>query len=142
MGEPDYIERTERYIDSLFGPGMGKRHVRFLERIDNPALREMIHRFHAIEEDTSQLSHEENYLIAVCVLCAQGQLATAAMFAKLLRHLGTSSERILEAVARVAMWAGALGTVEASFAIQKAMRDYDGGPEQSLAIWFPPEKTE
>ena len=139
MTAPDSIQGTETYVDTLFGPGMGKRHVRFLENISNPALRELIHRYHAIEADTRLVTVEENYLLAVCVLCALGKLSTAAMFAKLLRHLGTSSERILEAVGRVAMWAGGLPAVEASFVIQKALREYDRDPENALAAWFPRE---
>src|SRR5512133_3870299 len=131
----DPITSTERYVDGLFGPGMGKRHLRFLEGIQDPALRELILRFHAMEADTAHLSVEENYLLGVCVLVAQGQLRTATMFAKVLRRLGTSSERILTAVARVAMWAGGLPVVEASLAIQKALAEYDRDPEGALAAW-------
>jgi hypothetical protein len=140
MDSRDPIETTEQYVDSLFGVGMGKRHVRFLENVANPALRELIHRFHGIEADTRLVTIEENYLLAVCVLCALGKLSTAAMFAKLLRHLGTSSERILEAVGRVAMWAGGLPAVEASFVIQKALREYDRDPKSALVAWFPDDE--
>jgi hypothetical protein len=137
MNTCDPIEHTIEYVDALFGPGMGERHVRFLESITNPALRDLIHRFHAIEADTRFITVEENYLLAVCVLCSLGKLATAAMFAKLLRQLGTPSERILEAVGRVAMWAGGLPAVEASFAIQKALSEFDRDPAHALAVWFP-----
>lgn len=137
METRDPIECTIEYVDAHFGQGMGRRHVRFLESISNPALRELIHRFHAIEADTRLISVEENYLLAVCVLCSQGKLSTAAMFAKLLRHLGTSPERILEAVGRVAMWAGGLPAVEASFVIQKAINEFERDPAGALAIWFP-----
>ncbi len=137
MSDPNPIEGTRRYVDELLGSGMGSRHVRFLERIENPGLREHVHRFHAVEADTRLLSVEENYLIGVCVLCSRGQLATAAMFAKLLRRLGTPPERILEAVARLAIWSGGLSAVDASFAIQKALREYDKDPEAALLPWFP-----
>lgn len=137
MNYPDPIRSTEQYVDRIFGSGMGKRHVRFLEKISNAALREQILRFHAIEGDTQLVTIEENYLIGVCVLCACGHYGTAAMFTKVLRHLGTSSERILEAVGRISMWAGGLPAVEASFAIQNALREYERDPAGSLAQWFP-----
>lgn len=137
MSDLSPIEATERYVDALFGAGMGKRHLRFLQKIANPTLREQIIRFHAIEAQASLISVEENYLLAVCVLCALGHLSTAAMFAKVLRHLGCSSERILEAIGRVSMWAGGLPMVEASFVIQKALAEYERDPEGSLAYWFP-----
>ncbi len=137
MNDLNAIESTERYVDRIFGQGMGKRHLRFLQRIKNTALREQILRFHAIEADSRLVTIEENYLIGVCVLCALGHYATAAMFTKVLRHLGTSAERILEAVGRISMWAGGLPAVEASFAIQNALREYDRDPVGSLAQWFP-----
>lgn len=139
MVKSDPIECTEHYIDGLFGPGMGKRHLRFLEKIADPTLREQVVRFHAIEADTSHISIEENYLLAVCVLCALGRYPTAAMFAKVLRHLGTPAERILEAVGRLSMWAGGLPAVEASFAIQKALSEYERDPVAALEVWFPTE---
>ncbi len=142
MSNPDPIESTEHYVDALFGPGMGKRHLRFLERIRDPALRELILRFHTVEADTRHISIEENYLLGVCVLVAQGHLRTAAMFAKVLRRIGTSSERILAAVGRVAMWAGGLPVTEASLVIQKALAEYDEDPVGALASWFPESPAE
>lgn len=137
MSKLDPIESTERYVDSLFGSGMGKRHLRFLEKIENPALREQILRYHAIEADSRLISVEENYLLAVCVLSALGHVTTAAMFAKLLLHLGTSRDRILEAVGRTAMWVGGLPAVETSLLIQKALNDYERDPVGAIALWFP-----
>lgn len=142
MNSSDPAESTERYVDELLGPGMGKRHLIFLGRIRDPSLRELVLRFHAVEADTAHVTVEENYLIGVCVLVAQGQLRTAAMFAKLLRRIGTSSERILAAVARVAMWAGGLPVTEASLVIQKALSEYDEDPERALAPWFPEPPAE
>lgn len=139
MVNSDPVECTERYIDTLFGPGMGKRHLQFLDRISNPTLREQVMRFHSMEANTSLLSIEENYLLAVCVLSALGRYSTAAMFAKVLRHLGTPADRILEAVGRLSMWVGGLPAVEASFAIQKALSEYERDPVAALAVWFPTE---
>jgi hypothetical protein len=137
MSKPEPIEKTERYVESIFGPGTGEAHVRFLERIQNPALREMIHRYHALEADTSELSLPENYLIGMCVLCAQRDYQTAALFAKTLLHLGVRKEKLLEACARLAMWVGGLPAVDASFTVQKAIREYERDGLGSLAVWFP-----
>jgi hypothetical protein len=136
----DLNDATKRYVERIFGPGTGESHVRFLDRIENSALREMIHRYHSFEADTSQLSLEENYLIGLCVLCAQGRDATAAMFAKTLLALGVSKLKILEAVARLSMWIGGLPAVEASFLIQKAIREYETDPRAAVRAWFPPAK--
>jgi hypothetical protein len=141
MTEIDPSKSTELYVDRIFGQGMGKRHLRFLEKIANAALREQILRYHAIEADSRFVTIEENYLIGVCVLCAQGHHATAAMFTKVLRHLGTSADRILEAVGRTSMWVGGLPAVEASFAIQSALREYERDPLGSLAPWFPDDAS-
>lgn len=137
MTEQQVTQATERYVDGIFGPGSGAKHIAFLERIQNPALREMIHRYHSLEADTSELSLEENYLIGMCVLCAQQHYATAVMFAKTLLHLGVNKEKLLEATARLAMWVGGLPAVEASFFIQKAIREYETLGAESLAAWFP-----
>jgi hypothetical protein len=133
----DLTQATARYVDQIFGPGSGESHVRFLDRIENAALREIVHRYHSFEADTSQLSLEENYLIGLCVLCAQGHHATAGMFAKTLLALGVSKHKVLEAVARLSMWIGGLPAVEASFVIQKAIREYELDPKAALAVWFP-----
>ena len=133
----DLIKATARYVEQIFGPGTGDSHVRFLDRVENAALREMVHRYHSFEADTSLLSFEENYLIGLCVLCAQGRDATAAMFAKTLLALGVSKHKILEAVARLSMWIGGLPAVEASFVVQKAIREYEADPKAALAAWFP-----
>lgn len=140
MNEPKHIRDTEAYVESIFGPGTGEAHVRFLERIQNPALREMIHRYHTLEADTSQLSLQENYLIGMCVLLSQRDYQAASLFAKTLLHLGTPKEKLLEAGARLAMWIGGLPAVDASFALQKAIREYEREGLASLGVWFPPAK--
>lgn len=140
MSEPKHIGDTKAYVESIFGPGTGEAHVRFLERIQNPALREMIHRYHTLEADTSQLSLEENYLIGMCVLLSQRDYQAASLFAKTLLHLGARKEKLLEASARLAMWIGGLPAVDASFALQKAIREYERDGLASLGVWFPPEQ--
>lgn len=137
MSKPPHIVETEAYVESIFGPGTGEPHVEFLERIQNPALREMIHRYHALEADTSELSLHENYLLGMCVLLSQRDYQTAALFAKTLLHLGMRKEKLLEACARLAMWIGGLPAVEASFAIQKAIREFEREGLGSLEVWFP-----
>jgi hypothetical protein len=140
MTKPPHVADTEKYVESIFGPGTGAAHVRFLERIENPALREMIHRYHMLEADTSQLSLQENYLLGMCLLCSQRDYVAAALFAKTLLHLGVRKEKLLEAGARLAMWIGGLPAVDASFAIQKAIREYEQEGLGSLGVWFPGEK--
>lgn len=140
MTKPQHIQDTEAYVDAIFGAGTGEAHVRFLERIQNPALRELIHRYHSLEADTSQLSLQENYLIGMCVLCSQRDYVAAALFAKTLLHLGVSPEKLLESVARLAMWVGGLPAADASFAIQKAIREYQQEGLGALAVWFPEER--
>lgn len=140
MSKPPHIADTESYVESIFGPGTGVAHVRFLDRIQNEALREMIHRYHSLEADTSQLSVQENYLIGMCVLCSQRDYLAAGLFAKTLLHLGVPKEKLLEAAARLAMWIGGLPAVDASFAIQKAIREYEQEGLASLGLWFPEEK--
>lgn len=139
MTERDLEHSTERYVDGIFGSGAGKKHVAFLERIQNQGLRATIHGYHALEADTEYVSLEENYLLGMCVLCAMGRSGTAAMFAKTLLHLGTRKEKLLEAVARLSMWIGGLPAVEATFTIQKAIREYEEHGLGSLAAWFPEE---
>jgi hypothetical protein len=135
--KPDFVHATEAYLDPIFGTGAGEKHGRFLDGISDDGLRELVHRYHALEGDTRHLSLEENYLIGMCVLCAGRSFGTAAMFAKTLRHLGVAKEKILAAVARLAMWTGGLPAVEATFAIQKAIREYEELGVASLAAWFP-----
>ena len=140
MSKPDFMIAGEKYIDRLFGEGMGERHSQFLERIQNPALREQIHRFHILQDNTANISIEENYLLGMTVMCAVKNLGTAAMFAKALLYLGVKREKILEAVARLSMWVGGLPAVEASFVIQKAINEYEKEGPASLAGWFPQPK--
>lgn len=140
MTKSSHIAATEEYVESIFGPGTGEAHVRFLDRIENPALREMIHRYHALEADTSELTLHENYLIGMSVLLAQRDHTTASMFAKTLLHLGMRKEKLLEACARLTMWMGGLPAVEATFVIQKAIREYEKEGLGSLGVWFPPER--
>ena len=110
-----------------------------LEFIDGVTLREMIHRYHSLEANTSELTLPENYLIGMCVLLSQRDYTAASLFAKTLLQLGVRKEKLLEATARLAMWIGGLPTVDASFAIQKAIREYEKEGLGSLAVWFPPE---
>ncbi len=133
----DPVQSTVEYVDRLFGEGMGERHLRFLERLPNEHLREMILRYHAVESDTTWLSIEENYLLGMCTLCATGNYDTAAMFAKTLLHLGAPKQKLMEACGRLAMWVGGLPAAEASFRIQKAIREYERSGVESMALWFP-----
>jgi hypothetical protein len=135
--EQDPLQATAQYVERIFGPGMGERHLHFLRRLENDALRDMILRYHAVEADTRWLSLEENYLIGMCVLCAGGQPDTAAMFAKTLLHLGVSKHKVLEAVARLAMWIGGLPAAEATLRIQRAVGEYERNGLGSMAVWFP-----
>jgi hypothetical protein len=141
MTKPQHVRDTEAYVESIFGAGTGEAHVRFLDRIENASLREMIHRYHSLEADTSQLSLQENYLIGMCVLLSQRDYQAAALFAKTLLHLGTPKAKLLEASARLAMWIGGLPAVDASFVIQKAIREYEHEGLGSLGIWFPAERS-
>jgi hypothetical protein len=58
-----------------------------------------------------------------------------------LLHLGTPKEKLLEASARLSMWIGGLPAVDASFALQKAIREYEKEGLGSLGVWFPPERA-
>jgi hypothetical protein len=133
----DPIATTIRYVDGLFGPGAGERHVAFLDQIQNDALREAVHRCHEIESATARISLEENYLLGMCVLAALRSYATAAMFAKVLRHLGTPREKIQEALGRLSMWIGPLPAAEASLVVQRAIDHYESEGFGSLGAWFP-----
>jgi hypothetical protein len=142
MANDDPREQTEHYVDGIFGAGSGQRHLRFLERIAHPGLREMVLRYHALEADTQHLSLEENYLLGLAVLAAVGRFDTAAMFAKTLLHLGTPKEKLLETGARLAMWIGGLPAVEASFRIQRAIAEYERDGLGSLGAWLPAAEHE
>jgi alkylhydroperoxidase/carboxymuconolactone decarboxylase family protein YurZ len=137
-------ERDERvatsvaYVDGVFGAGTGLRHVNFLTRIENDALREMIHGYHGLQSDTEHLSIAENYLLGVAVLSATKSYGTAAMFAKAALHAGVPREKLLEVLARLAMWVGGLNAVEATLHIQKAITEYETKGVASLDAWFPP----
>ena len=137
----DVRARSERYLDELFGAGAGARHSRFLEQLEDQALREELHRYHALQDDRSQLSLEEHYLIAMCVLCAQRSFGTAQMFAKTLRHLGVPRAKIVAALGRLAMWVGGIAATEAMLALGRALDDYDRLGADSLAAWFPEDST-
>lgn len=137
MDDPALVAASERYLDSVFGPGFGGRHSAFLARIENPSLRGELHRYHLREADESQLTIEENYLLGMCVLCATRSYGPAAMFAKTLRHRGVGREKILEAVARLSMWVGGIAAAEATAHIQQALKHYDAEGLASLDAWFP-----
>jgi hypothetical protein len=138
-GEDELHERSERYLDGLFGEGAGRRHAAFVDRLASPALRETLHRYHVLEADTRHLSVEENYLLGMVVLCAQRAYAPAGMFAKTLLHLGVPRDKLVEAIARLSMWVGGIVAAEAAAHMQKAMREYETRGFASLEAWFPPE---
>jgi alkylhydroperoxidase/carboxymuconolactone decarboxylase family protein YurZ len=137
----DLQRRSERYLDELFGAGSGARHTAFLERLDHPALRDTLHGYHVLESDTRHLSVAENYLLGMTVLCAQRTWGPAAMFAKTLLHLGVPRAKLLEAIARLAMWVGGITAAEAAAHIQKAIGEYDRHGVASLEAWFPAAKA-
>jgi alkylhydroperoxidase/carboxymuconolactone decarboxylase family protein YurZ len=140
MDDPAVLRESEAFIDSVFGDGAGEKHSAYLAFLENDHLRDTIHRYHALEADKSRLSLEENYLLGMCVLCATKTFGPAAMFAKTLRHLGTPREKILEAIARLAMWIGGIPAAEASAHIQRALDEYDAKGQASLGAWFPEER--
>ena len=133
----DLHQRSERYLDELFGPGAGARHTAFLDRIEHPALRDALHGYHVLESDTRYLSIADNYLLGMTVLCAQRAWVPAAMFAKTLLHLGEPRGKLLEAIARLSMWIGGIPAAEAAAHIQKAIADYEQRGAASLEAWFP-----
>jgi hypothetical protein len=136
----DAVASTVRYVDGIFGPGTGERHVAFLDQIENAALRDVVLRCHAMEANIAHVSLEENYLLGMCVLAALRSYGTAAMFSKVLLHLGTPREKILEAIGRLSMWTGALPAAEAALVVQRAMDQYEEQGFASLEAWFPPSK--
>ncbi len=133
----ELLRRSEAYLDGLFGPGAGGRHTRFLEHLDDEALREALHRCHVMEADVSVLSVEENYLLGLCVLAALRSYGPAAMFAKTLAHLGVPRAKILAAVSRLSMWVGPIQAAEAAAEIQRAIREFERHGLDSLKAWFP-----
>jgi len=128
---------TIAYLDGIFGPGAGQKHLRFLNRLDHAALRDVLHGYHALESDEADLSIAENYLLGVAVLCATKSYGTAGMFAKTLLHLGVPRAKILAAVTRLSMWVGGLHAVEAALHVQKAIAEYEAKGQASLEAWFP-----
>lgn len=140
--EDELIRRSEQYLDTLFGPGAGRKHTQFLEQLENQALQETLHRYHTLEADTTHLSVEENYLIGMCVLCANRSYGTAGMFARTLLHLGVKKEKVLEAIARLSMWVGGVPAAEAAAHIQRAIHDYEQRGQASLEAWFPAPRGE
>lgn len=136
--DDDLKQRSERYLDQLFGPGAGARHSAFIDRLEHPALRDALHGYHVLEADTRQLSVAENYLLGMVVLCAQRNYGPAAMFAKTLLHLGVPRGKLVEATARLAMWVGGIAAAEAAAHIQKAIGEYEQHGLAALAAWFPP----
>lgn len=138
-GEVDELQRrSERYLDEMFGAGAGARHSAFLDRLEHPALRGTLHSYHVLESDTRHLSIAENYLLGMTVLCAQRNWGPAAMFAKTLLHLGVPRAKLLEAIARLAMWVGGITAAQAAAHIQKAIGDYEQRGFAALDAWFPP----
>jgi alkylhydroperoxidase/carboxymuconolactone decarboxylase family protein YurZ len=133
----DLQQRSERYLDQLFGDGAGAKHSAFIDRLAHPALRETLHGYHVLESDTHQLSVAENYLLGMVVLCAQRNYGPAAMFAKTLMHLGVARGKLIEATARLAMWVGGIAAAEAAAHIQKAIAEYEQRGLSSLDAWFP-----
>jgi alkylhydroperoxidase/carboxymuconolactone decarboxylase family protein YurZ len=135
----DLHDKSREYLDGLFGERAGEKHSRFVDKLESPALRDMLHQAHVLESDTRHLSVEENYLLGLVVLCTQRAFAPAAMFAKTLLHLGAPKEKIIEAITRLAMWVGPLHAAEAAAHIQKALREYEAQGLASMAAWFPEE---
>ena len=138
----DLIDRSEAYIDGMFGPGAGKKHSRFIDRIENETLRETLHQYHVIESRTEHLSIEENYLLGMTVLYATRRFGVAGMFARTLLHLGVPREKLLEAVARLTMWVGGISAAEAAGHLHGALRDYEKNGAASMKAWFPEEPSD
>jgi hypothetical protein len=137
MEDESILRASEAFLDRVFGEGHGRRHSDYLRYIQNEPLRQTLHRYHALEANTDELSLEENYLIGMCVLLAGRSFGPAAMFAKTLRHLGVGRAKILEAVGRMAMWIGGIPAAEATAHVQKALREWDEHGSASLDAWFP-----
>jgi hypothetical protein len=135
--DPELLRRSEAFVDGLFGAGAGARHSRFLDGIEDEALRAEIHGYHVVQADTSLIAIEEHYLLATCVLCATRAYGSAGMFAKTLRHLGVPRAKIMAAVGRLAMWVGGIAAAEAAAHVKKAVDEYDRLGAASMAGWFP-----
>jgi hypothetical protein len=133
----DLRDRSERYVDDLFGSGQGRRHLSLIDRYDSETIRDALHMCHVIEADTRWISPAESYLVGMAVLLALRSHGPAAMFAKTLRHLGVPREKILETAARLSMWIGAIPAAEAVGVVQKAVDDWDRRGPASLESWFP-----
>jgi hypothetical protein len=137
MEDEAVLRESVAFLDATFGEGAGKKHAEYLRFIENDGLRETLHRYHALEGDTTHLSLEENYLVGMCVLCATKSWGPATMFAKTLRHLGVPREKILEALGRMSMWIGGVPAAEATGHVQKALREWDEKGLASMGAWFP-----
>lgn len=133
----DLHQRSERYLDELFGEGAGARHSAYIDRLAHPALRDTLHGYHVLESDTRHLSVQDNYLLGMVVLCALRNYGPAAMFAKTLLHLGVPRDKLLEATARLTMWVGGIAAAEAAAHIQKAIGEYELRGLAALDAWFP-----
>lgn len=131
---------STRYVDELFGPGMGQRHRAYLRYLWHPELRATMDRYHVLEADTRYLSVADNYLLGMTVLAALRSYDTAAIFAKILLHLGEPPQRLLEAIARLSMWTGGIPAAEAAAHIQKAILQYQKRGLDSLSDWFPAQE--
>lgn len=135
----DEVRRGEAFLDRVFGPGMGARHSRFLQHLEDPELRRLLHACHALEGDEAHLSPAENYLIGMSVSCATRNYGPAGMFAKTLRQLGVPREKILAAVTRLSIWIGPVPAAEAAAHVQRALREWEEHGIASMAAWFPEE---
>jgi enoyl-[acyl-carrier protein] reductase I len=124
----DTQERGEAFLDQIFGEGMGARHTRFLDHVEDTALRDVLHGCHVLESDDTHLSTAENYLLGMTVCCALRSYAPAGMFAKTLRQLGVPREKILAAVTRLSLWVGPVPAAEAAAHMQRALREWDVVP--------------
>ena len=139
--EDELLRRSQAYLDRLFGEGAGARHTGLVDRFEDPTIRETLHRYHVLEADTEHLSVEENYLLGMCVLCAQRHYVPAQMFAKTLRHLGVPKAKILAAVGRLSMWIGGVPAADALGHIQRAVKEYDREGLDSMRAWFPEARS-
>lgn len=138
--DDETLSASKAYLDGIFGAGAGEAHAALLDRFQNASIREQLHRAHVMQADDSTLSVSEHYLIGMCVLCATKTWVPAEMFAKTLRHLGVSGDKILEAVARLGVFIGPVPAADAMGHIQKAVKEYDREGIASLRAWFPPQE--
>ncbi len=136
----DDVTRGEIFLDRMFGAGMGERHTRFLDHLEDEDLQDALHACHVLEGDETWISASENYLLAMCVMCTTRNYAPAGMFAKTLRKLGVPREKILAAVTRMSMWIGPVPAAEAASHIQRALREWDEKGMASMAAWLPEKR--